>query len=133
MGSLAQEGEEATAEGGAETAATKGKRKGWVEGSERAPKKRKPRKPRYPKGFDPADPGPPPDPERWLPKHERAVSRVRLPILPRPCSLPVRKSFGALKMNLSSLTYCVCMSCVCLRRLGFFGCAPVCVCVCEGV
>jgi len=45
-----------------------------VEGSERAPKKRKPRKPRYPKGFDPADPGPPPDPERWLPKQERAVS-----------------------------------------------------------
>jgi len=34
-------------------------------------KKRK-RKPRYPKGFDPSNPGPLPDPERWLPKLERA-------------------------------------------------------------
>eukprot|EP00240_Pyramimonas_obovata_P009548 CAMPEP_0118937732 /NCGR_PEP_ID=MMETSP1169-20130426/23623_1 /TAXON_ID=36882 /ORGANISM="Pyramimonas obovata, Strain CCMP722" /LENGTH=90 /DNA_ID=CAMNT_0006881459 /DNA_START=24 /DNA_END=296 /DNA_ORIENTATION=+ len=24
-----------------------------------------------PKGYDPANPPPPPDPERWLPKHER--------------------------------------------------------------
>jgi signal recognition particle subunit SRP72 len=36
-------------------------------------KRRKKRKPRYPKGFDPANPSnPPPDPERWIPKKERA-------------------------------------------------------------
>jgi len=37
-------------------------------------KKRK-RKPRYPKGFDPENPGRGPDPERWLPKMERAKNR----------------------------------------------------------
>ncbi|KAH7648418.1 signal recognition particle 72 kDa (SRP72) [Cryptosporidium bovis] len=37
-----------------------------------AVKKRKKRKPRYPKGFNPDEPGPPPDPDRWLPKEERA-------------------------------------------------------------
>jgi len=35
------------------------------------PKKRK-RKPKYPKGFDEKNPGPEPDPERWLPKWQRA-------------------------------------------------------------
>ena len=39
-------------------------------------RKRK-RKPRYPKGFDPESPGPPPDPERWLPKHERSDFKRR--------------------------------------------------------
>ncbi|CEL91633.1 unnamed protein product [Vitrella brassicaformis CCMP3155] len=38
----------------------------------KAVKKRK-RKIRYPKNFDPENPGPPPDPERWLPKHERSA------------------------------------------------------------
>jgi len=37
-------------------------------------KKRK-RKPRYPKGFDPENPGRLPDPERWLPKMERAKNK----------------------------------------------------------
>eukprot|EP01066_Platyproteum_vivax_P010412 Platyproteum_vivax@DN4655_c0_g1_i1.p1 len=37
-------------------------------------KKRK-KKIRYPKGFDAANPGPPPDPERWLPKYQRASWR----------------------------------------------------------
>lgn len=34
---------------------------------------------RYPKGFDPEHPErtPPPDPERWLPKHERSTYRAR--------------------------------------------------------
>jgi SRP72 RNA-binding domain len=35
-------------------------------------KKRRKRKQRLPKDFDPANPGPPPDPERWLPKWQRA-------------------------------------------------------------
>jgi signal recognition particle subunit SRP72 len=36
--------------------------------------KQRKRKPRYPVGFDPAAPNnPPPDPERWLPKRERAA------------------------------------------------------------
>ena len=36
------------------------------------PKKRKNKKIRYPKDFDPKMPGLPPDPERWLPKWQRA-------------------------------------------------------------
>jgi signal recognition particle subunit SRP72 len=43
----------------------------------KAPRKRK-RKIRYPKNFDPENPGPPPDPERWLPKHERAEFKKRM-------------------------------------------------------
>jgi signal recognition particle subunit SRP72 len=43
-----------------------------------AAKKKKKRKIRYPKGFDPENPGPPPDPERWLPKHERAEFKKRM-------------------------------------------------------
>eukprot|EP00914_Ancora_sagittata_P026794 GHVO01052659.1.p1 GENE.GHVO01052659.1~~GHVO01052659.1.p1 ORF type:complete len:607 (+),score=97.90 GHVO01052659.1:48-1823(+) len=40
------------------------------------------RKPRYPKGWDPAHPCPPPDPERWLPKHQRSTAgrRRRQPV-----------------------------------------------------
>ena len=34
-------------------------------------KRIKKRKVRYPKNFDPKNPGPAPNPERWLPKHER--------------------------------------------------------------
>ncbi|KAK3284576.1 Signal recognition particle core component [Cymbomonas tetramitiformis] len=34
-------------------------------------KKKRKRKPRLPKDFDPENPPPLPDPERWLPKHER--------------------------------------------------------------
>jgi len=33
--------------------------------------KKKKKHVRYPKNFDPKNPGPMPDPERWLPKHER--------------------------------------------------------------
>jgi len=44
---------------------------------ERAPKK-KTRKIRYPKNFDPENPGQPPDPERWLPKRERAEFKKRM-------------------------------------------------------
>lgn len=43
----------------------------------KAKKKRK-RKIRYPKNFDPENPGPPPDPERWLPKRERAEFKKRM-------------------------------------------------------
>merc|ERR1712170_86160 len=43
----------------------------------KAKRKRK-RKPRYPKNFDPENPGPPPDPERWLPKRERAEFKKRM-------------------------------------------------------
>jgi signal recognition particle subunit SRP72 len=46
--------------------------------SDPPPKKRlRKRKPRMPKGFDPNNPGPPPDPERWLPKHERSAFKKR--------------------------------------------------------
>ncbi|KAL8425567.1 hypothetical protein Efla_007336 [Eimeria flavescens] len=38
----------------------------------KASKKRRKKKIRYPKGFDPTKPQLPPDPERWLPKHERS-------------------------------------------------------------
>jgi signal recognition particle subunit SRP72 len=42
--------------------------------SEQRARKRRARKPRYPKGFDPLAPNnPPPDPERWLPRRERAA------------------------------------------------------------
>lgn len=41
-------------------------------------KKKKKRKIRYPKGFDPENPGPPPDPERWLPKHERSDYKKKM-------------------------------------------------------
>lgn len=42
---------------------------------EKKKKKKRKRKPRYPKGFDPENPGPPPDPERWLPKWQRAENK----------------------------------------------------------
>lgn len=41
-------------------------------------KRHRKRKPLYPKGFDPENPGPPPDPERWLPKRERAEFKKRM-------------------------------------------------------
>ncbi len=43
--------------------------------SPQAKKSKKKKKPRYPAGYNPELPGgglPPPDPERWLPKWERA-------------------------------------------------------------
>lgn len=40
--------------------------------------KRKRRRPRYPKNFNPDNPGPMPDPERWLPKYERAEYERKL-------------------------------------------------------
>lgn len=48
-----------------------------MKGGEGRQRKKRKRKPRYPKGFDPENPGPPPDPERWLPKHERAAFKKR--------------------------------------------------------
>jgi len=41
-------------------------------------KRKRKRKPRYPKNYDPENPGPPPDPERWLPKRERAEFKKRM-------------------------------------------------------
>lgn len=41
-------------------------------------KKKKTRKIRWPKNYDPENPGPPPDPERWLPKRERAEFKKRM-------------------------------------------------------
>ena len=38
-------------------------------------KKKRKRKIRYPKDFNPDNPGPLPDPERWLPKWQRAENR----------------------------------------------------------
>eukprot|EP00933_Yihiella_yeosuensis_P075623 TRINITY_DN85077_c0_g1_i1.p1 TRINITY_DN85077_c0_g1~~TRINITY_DN85077_c0_g1_i1.p1 ORF type:complete len:537 (-),score=149.83 TRINITY_DN85077_c0_g1_i1:110-1699(-) len=49
-----------------------------AEQADEAKKKRRKRKPRYPKGFDPENPGPPPDPERWLPKRERAEFKKKM-------------------------------------------------------
>merc|ERR1712146_257068 len=63
MGKL--ETEEADKEGAAKAEAIKKKRK-------------RNRKIRYPKNFDPENPGPPPDPERWLPKRERAEFKKRM-------------------------------------------------------
>jgi len=48
-----------------------------AEAAVKAKRKRK-HKPRYPKGFDPENPGPAPDPERWLPKRERAEFKKRM-------------------------------------------------------
>ena len=42
---------------------------------QRKRKKKRKRKVRYPQGFDPENPGPPPDPERWLPKWQRAENK----------------------------------------------------------
>jgi signal recognition particle subunit SRP72 len=47
------------------------------EGEDKKARRRK-RKPRYPKGFNPDSPGPPPDPERWLPKRERAEYKKKM-------------------------------------------------------
>jgi signal recognition particle subunit SRP72 len=45
---------------------------------DRRPRKRvRKRRQRFPKGFNPDNPGPPPDPERWLPKHERSAFKKR--------------------------------------------------------
>lgn len=40
-------------------------------------KRIKKRRKRYPKNFDPENPGPAPNPERWLPKHERKDYRKK--------------------------------------------------------
>jgi signal recognition particle subunit SRP72 len=53
------------------TTAAKRKAADGAAGGEKRKKKRK-RKVRYPKGFDPENPGPLPDPERWMPKWQRA-------------------------------------------------------------
>jgi len=53
------------------------KKKDDKKGDVNVPKKRK-NKIRYPKNFDPAKPGPPPNPERWLPKYERAEYKKRM-------------------------------------------------------
>jgi len=50
-----------------------------AEGQEDAKKvKIRRRKIRYPKNFDPENPGPAPDPERWLPKRERAEFKKKM-------------------------------------------------------
>lgn len=64
---------------------------GQQEGAEVNTKKRKRKKAkRLPKNFDPDNPGPPPDPERWLPKWQRAEfkrkrrsrkDKARMPLL----------------------------------------------------
>lgn len=41
-------------------------------------KRKRQRKIRYPKAFDPESPGPLPDPERWLPKRERAEFKKKM-------------------------------------------------------
>lgn len=41
-------------------------------------KTNKKKKIRYPKNFDPENPGPLPDPERWLPKHERSEYKKKM-------------------------------------------------------
>jgi len=51
------------------------KRKSDIDGAEKKEKRKRRRKKRYPKGFDPANPGPLPDPERWLPKWQRADAK----------------------------------------------------------
>mmetsp|Transcript_7609 Transcript_7609/g.15869 ORF Transcript_7609/g.15869 Transcript_7609/m.15869 type:complete len:677 (+) Transcript_7609:204-2234(+) len=67
---VAKEATTATAEASEEAAAPEAKAV--------KPKRKRKRKPRYPKGYDPENPGPPPDPERWLPKRERAEFKKRM-------------------------------------------------------
>merc|ERR1711948_245120 len=49
-----------------------------AEGEKTKQKRKRKRKIRYPKGFDPENPGPMPDPERWLPKRERAEFKKKM-------------------------------------------------------
>merc|ERR1712226_827370 len=49
-----------------------------AEGEKTKAKRKRKRKIRYPKGFDPENPGPMPDPERWLPKRERAEFKKKM-------------------------------------------------------
>jgi len=49
-----------------------------ADGTQKKAKRKRKRKIRYPKNFDPENPGPPPDPERWLPKRERAEFKKRM-------------------------------------------------------
>jgi signal recognition particle subunit SRP72 len=58
-------------------AAAAGKRKAADGGSGEKRKKKRKRKIRYPKGFDPGNPSghPLPDPERWMPKWQRAEAK----------------------------------------------------------
>jgi len=51
---------------------------GETEGKAKKAKRKRKRKIRYPKNFDPQNPGPMPDPERWLPKRERAEFKKRM-------------------------------------------------------
>jgi signal recognition particle subunit SRP72 len=60
----------------AENTEETGKEKTEETETAKAKKKRK-KKIRYPKDFDPENPGPPPDPERWIPKRERAGAKKK--------------------------------------------------------
>ena len=92
----------------AAAAAAAGKRRrggGGGDGDGDEKKKRKKRKPRYPKGYDPTKPGgglPPPDPERWLPKWQRAdykKKQKRAPRRERAAEGAVKGSQGAGKVD----------------------------------
>ncbi|GBF97135.1 signal recognition particle subunit [Raphidocelis subcapitata] len=92
---------EAAAAEGADGAAAKRRRGGGEGGG--AKKKRK-KKPRYPKGYDPSKPNgglPPPDPERWLPKWQRADHKKKQKRAPRRerGEGPVKGSQGAGKVD----------------------------------
>lgn len=50
---------------------------GSAQGRAGRPQPKRKRVARYPKNFDPENPGLPPDPERWLPWHERAANKKR--------------------------------------------------------
>merc|ERR1712217_525451 len=55
-----------------------GEEQGDAKDEKDKPKKKRKRPIRYPEGFDIENPGPPPDPERWLPKRERAEFKKRM-------------------------------------------------------
>ena len=83
-GTAAGQGVATIATGGAATGGADGTDREGSEGADAARRKRhgpsarrkeRKRLKRLPKGYDPANPPPPPDPERWLPKRERASYR----------------------------------------------------------
>jgi signal recognition particle subunit SRP72 len=97
---------EAAAGGGDGAAGAPGKRRrgggaGGEDGGGGAKKKRK-KKPRLPKGYDPTKPNgglPPPDPERWLPKWQRADYKKKQKRRRDRTEGPVKGSQGAGKVD----------------------------------
>lgn len=90
------------------------------------PRTKRKRKPKYPKNFDPEHPGAAPNPERWLPKHERAEYLKRRKRSQR--NQPVSKGAQVRDPTVQAgLPVCLVAGCA-VQAASLAGLAPACRC-----